>query len=129
MAESFACQSGWTHFSNEAVEALYKAWIACAREQPDLTGMTAIADYFQKLLDEEAPGCRAVGLYGDYLPDDLNTPDRLAALVTLIIKTADNPEIIKDIKWSADLAESWRERLTQMRDAVEAAIAEHGGPR
>lgn len=118
MAESFACKNDWVHFSNEAVELLYRTWISLAENQNSV-GMNILKVFLQYLLDEEGAGCRGIGLYGEYLPEEIATRDQLEALAFLIRKSGDDPTIVSNVKWDDELIESWRIRLKKMLEAVE----------
>jgi hypothetical protein len=119
MAESFPCKSGWVHFSNEAVELLYAAWIEHAAKGRATPGMATVEQFLQQLLDGEGPGCRSFGLCGEYLPDELSGPEALDALAVLIRYVLDDPRRITGVAWDDELIVSWRERLVSMLASVE----------
>ena len=124
MAESFACKDVWVHFSNEAVERLITFWVGEAERQAATPGMTDVSAFLQDLLVSQGDGCRAFGLYREYLPDELSANETLGSLAYLLRKTLDKPRAIDGIVWTDELEASWRERLQTMLDAVTAHIAE-----
>jgi hypothetical protein len=111
------------HFSNDAVETLYAAWIGRAAGRRGEAGMAELEAFLQQLLDSEGPGCRGFGCSGEYLPEEIARPDVLGALAGLIRETIEDPAILPGIAGDAELRRSWNERLEQML----ASIDEEGG--
>lgn len=122
MAESFACKNDWVHFSNEAVELLYKTWVLLADSHKS-AGTNEVKVFLQRLIEEEGAGSRSFGLYGEYLPEEIAAHDQLEALAFLVRKTYDDPTIISEVKWNDQLIESWRMRLKNMLESIEESAS------
>lgn len=122
MAEAFACKNEWIHFSNESVESLFESWINEAKRRQPRAGMRAVEDFLRKTLDRDGPGCRAFGLYGEYVPEDIADAAALDALAELIRTTLKHPQTVAGISWTDELADSWKLRLRTMLDSLTAQI-------
>ena len=118
MAESFrVSESEWVHFSNGAVEALFRAWLLIARSR-DEPGMPILADLLEQRL-ESGLGCRAFDLFDAPLPEELESSDCRAALRCVLSETIHDVHLISDVNWDDELAQSWRERLLAIQQGLQ----------
>ena len=84
--------------------------------------MKAVEDFLRKTLDRDGPGCRAFGLYGEYVPEDIADAAALDALAELIRTTLKHPQTVAGISWTDELADSWKLCLRTMLDSLTAQI-------
>ncbi len=126
MTEAFACKKEWIHFSNESVESLFESWVNEARRRRSRPGMEVVEDFLRRTLDRDGPGCRAFGLYGEYVPEEIADPAALDALATLVRTTLEHPQTVAGIAWTDELANSWKSRLRTMLDSLTAQINSTG---
>ncbi|WNG24316.1 hypothetical protein F0U62_10025 [Cystobacter fuscus] len=125
MAEQFESNEGVVHFSNGAVESLYRAWSSLGRELARTSEQASVVDWLQAKLVRGGAGGRAFSLNPP--PPELNSEPRLVFLAGLVTETAlriarNEPEFLPEIEWDDDLRASWLARLMDLHELLRKAL-------